>query len=163
MILRTFLNPDLKVYSTEVLILAELPAEIKPGLSARVEIVVTKLNDVLRVPIQLLAEQLLEVAEAFLQGAFQLDDLPVVSSNVCSILADRCSSRTCSLRASCSSRCWFERSCLNAVILACASAASLTRPSDTWFSSSSRLTASAAMSGELMAKPRTSAANIFLV
>ncbi len=47
-----WLNPDLKVYSTEILIEDDLPAEVKPGLSARVEIVVTKLDDVLRVPIQ---------------------------------------------------------------------------------------------------------------
>ncbi len=47
-----WLNPDLKVYSTEVLIEDELPAGVKPGLSAKVEIIVTKLEDALRVPIQ---------------------------------------------------------------------------------------------------------------
>jgi hypothetical protein len=44
-------NPNLKVYATEVLIEDELP-DLKPGISARAEIVITNLRDVLTVPIQ---------------------------------------------------------------------------------------------------------------
>lgn len=44
-------NPNLKVYATEIRILDELP-DVKPGVSARAEIVVTNLQDVLTVPIQ---------------------------------------------------------------------------------------------------------------
>lgn len=46
-----FSNPNLKVYSTIILIDDELP-DVKPGLSARAEIVVTNLTDVIRVPLQ---------------------------------------------------------------------------------------------------------------
>jgi HlyD family secretion protein len=46
-----FSNPDLKVYSTEILIDDKLP-EVKPGLSARAEIVITNLLNVIKVPIQ---------------------------------------------------------------------------------------------------------------
>lgn len=45
-------NPDLKVYDTEILITEKLPDSIKPGVSANAEIVITNLNDVLKVPIQ---------------------------------------------------------------------------------------------------------------
>jgi HlyD family secretion protein len=44
-------NPNLKVYSTEVLIEDELP-DLKPGVSARAEIVVTNLVNAITVPIQ---------------------------------------------------------------------------------------------------------------
>lgn len=44
-------NPNLKVYSTEVII-EEALAGVKPGVSAQAEIVVTNLHDVLTVPIQ---------------------------------------------------------------------------------------------------------------
>jgi HlyD family secretion protein len=46
-----WLNPDLKVYTTEVLIEDDLPA-INPGVSARAEIIVSQLEDVIQVPIQ---------------------------------------------------------------------------------------------------------------
>lgn len=46
-----FGNPNLKVYATEILINDKLP-NIKPGVSARAEIVVTNLQKVLTVPIQ---------------------------------------------------------------------------------------------------------------
>ncbi len=46
-----FGNPDLKVYATEILITDQLP-NLKPGVSARAEIVVTNLTDTLSVPIQ---------------------------------------------------------------------------------------------------------------
>ena len=44
-------NPDLKVYATEILITDKLP-DVKPGVSARAEIIITNLANVLTVPIQ---------------------------------------------------------------------------------------------------------------
>lgn len=44
-------NPNLKVYATEVRITDRLP-DVKPGVSARAEIVITNLTGVLTVPIQ---------------------------------------------------------------------------------------------------------------
>lgn len=44
-------NPNLKVYSTEIVIAEKLEG-IKPGVSARAEIVITNLQDVLTVPLQ---------------------------------------------------------------------------------------------------------------
>ena len=44
-------NPNLKVYPTEILVTEKLP-EIKPGVSARAEIIVTNLTDVISVPLQ---------------------------------------------------------------------------------------------------------------
>ena len=47
-------NPNLKLYTTEVLITDKLP-DLKPGVSARAEIVITNLQDVLAVPLQAVA------------------------------------------------------------------------------------------------------------
>ena len=47
-------NPNLKVYATEILIRDPLP-DVKPGVSARAEIIVTNLQNVLTVPIQSVA------------------------------------------------------------------------------------------------------------
>jgi HlyD family secretion protein len=44
-------NPDLKLYATEIVITDKLP-DIKPGVSARAEIIITNLTDVISVPIQ---------------------------------------------------------------------------------------------------------------
>jgi HlyD family secretion protein len=44
-------NPDLKVYATEILVTDKLP-DVKPGLSARAEIIITNLSNTLSVPIQ---------------------------------------------------------------------------------------------------------------
>lgn len=44
-------NSNLKVYSTEIVITDPLP-DVKPGVSARAEIVITNLEDVIKVPIQ---------------------------------------------------------------------------------------------------------------
>lgn len=44
-------NPNLKVYPTEILIQDQLP-NVKPGVSARAEVVITNLQNVLKVPIQ---------------------------------------------------------------------------------------------------------------
>jgi HlyD family secretion protein len=46
-----WMNPNLKVYSTEVLIEEELP-DLKPGASARAEIIVTNLVNALTIPLQ---------------------------------------------------------------------------------------------------------------
>jgi HlyD family secretion protein len=46
-----WMNPNLKVYSTDVLIEEELP-DLKPGASARSEIVITNLVNALAVPLQ---------------------------------------------------------------------------------------------------------------
>lgn len=48
---RNWANPDLKVYATEVTI-ADTIEGIKPGVSAKVEIIIEELSDVLTVPIQ---------------------------------------------------------------------------------------------------------------
>lgn len=47
-----WMNPNLKVYATEVRITDRLPPDVKPGVSARAEVVITNLSDVLTVPIQ---------------------------------------------------------------------------------------------------------------
>ena len=46
-----YFNPNLKVYTTEVLIEDELP-DLKPGISGRAEVIITNLQNVLTVPIQ---------------------------------------------------------------------------------------------------------------
>jgi HlyD family secretion protein len=44
-------NPNLKLYATEILVTDHLP-NVKPGVSARAEILITNLNDVIAVPLQ---------------------------------------------------------------------------------------------------------------
>ena len=44
-------NPNLKVYATEILVADKLP-DIKPGVSARAEVIVTNLQNVISVPLQ---------------------------------------------------------------------------------------------------------------
>ena len=46
-----FGNPNLKVYNTEVYLIDQIP-KIKPGVSAKAEIIITNLSHVLSVPIQ---------------------------------------------------------------------------------------------------------------
>ncbi|MHB1306664.1 MAG: efflux RND transporter periplasmic adaptor subunit [Limisphaerales bacterium] len=46
-----FGNPNLKVYNTDVVVIDPLP-DIKPGVSARAEVIVTNIADALSVPIQ---------------------------------------------------------------------------------------------------------------
>ena len=46
-----WLNPDLKVFATDVLVDEDLPI-LKPGVSANVEVIITNLTKVLSVPIQ---------------------------------------------------------------------------------------------------------------
>ena len=50
----SWMSPDLKVFPTDVLIEEELPA-LRPGVSARAEIIITNLSKVLSVPIQTVA------------------------------------------------------------------------------------------------------------
>jgi multidrug resistance efflux pump len=50
----SWLNPDMKVHATDILIEEELP-DLKPGVSARAEVVITNLTQVLSVPIQTVA------------------------------------------------------------------------------------------------------------
>lgn len=45
-------NPNLKVYATEILLTDKLPPDVKPGVSARAEIVVTNMQNVLTAPLQ---------------------------------------------------------------------------------------------------------------
>lgn len=44
-------NPNLKVYATEILVTDKLP-DIKPGVSARAEVIITNLQNVISVPLQ---------------------------------------------------------------------------------------------------------------
>lgn len=44
-------NPNLKVYATEILVTDKLP-DVKPGVSARAEVVITNLQNVISVPLQ---------------------------------------------------------------------------------------------------------------
>jgi multidrug resistance efflux pump len=53
---RGFLNPDLKVYTTQVLI-EGTHDYLKPGMSAKVEILVQQLNDVIIVPVTVVANR----------------------------------------------------------------------------------------------------------
>ena len=52
----SWLNPDLKVYSTEILIDSDATM-LKPGMSASVEIIVAELKDVTKVPMQSVVSQ----------------------------------------------------------------------------------------------------------
>jgi HlyD family secretion protein len=44
-------NPNLKVYATEILVTDKLP-DVKPGVSARAEVIITNLQNVISVPLQ---------------------------------------------------------------------------------------------------------------
>ncbi|HSH96334.1 MAG TPA: efflux RND transporter periplasmic adaptor subunit [Roseimicrobium sp.] len=46
-----YMNPNVKVYSTEVVIEDKLP-DVKPGVSAKAEIVITNLSNVISIPLQ---------------------------------------------------------------------------------------------------------------
>lgn len=50
-------NPNLKVYPTDVVIEDELPANLKPGVSARAEIMIAQKPDTITVPIQAVTTQ----------------------------------------------------------------------------------------------------------
>ncbi len=70
-----FSNPDLKVYGTEILIDDKLP-DVKPGLSARAEILVTNLQSVVKVPVQCITT-LQGKQVAFVQKGGSAEPVPV--------------------------------------------------------------------------------------
>lgn len=74
-----WMNPNLKVYSTDVLIEEELP-DLKPGASARAEIVVTNLVAALTVPLQAVTT-VKGKQVCFVQEKDQLVPVPVVVGN----------------------------------------------------------------------------------
>lgn len=74
-----WLNPNLKVYSTDVLIEDELP-DLKPGASARAEIVVTNLVNALTVPLQSVTT-LKGKQVCFVQSSKGLTPVPVSVGN----------------------------------------------------------------------------------
>ena len=53
---RSYLSPDIKVYTTKVSI-EDSQISLRPGMSAKVEILVDQLNDVLMVPVQVVANR----------------------------------------------------------------------------------------------------------
>lgn len=72
---RSWSNPDLKVYTTEVII-NDLIEGIKPGVSAKVEIIIEELADVLTVPIQ--AVTTLDGEQVcYRQNGSELEPIPV--------------------------------------------------------------------------------------
>jgi HlyD family secretion protein len=69
-------NPNLKVYATEILLVDKLPPDVKPGVSARAEIVVTNMQNVLTVPLQAITtKQGKQVA--YVQSGGDLKPVPV--------------------------------------------------------------------------------------
>lgn len=73
------MNPNLKVYSTDVLIDDELP-DLKPGASARAEIVVTNLVNALTVPLQAVTT-VKGKQVCYVQNSTELVPVPVVVGN----------------------------------------------------------------------------------
>jgi hypothetical protein len=71
----SWMNPDVKVFPASLLIEDELPA-LKPGVSARVEIIVTNLPKVLSVPIQTVARDKGEYV-CFIQRGSKVIPAPV--------------------------------------------------------------------------------------
>jgi HlyD family secretion protein len=53
---RSYLSPDVKVYTTKVSI-KDSQTSLRPGMSAKVEILVDQLEDVLMVPVQVVANR----------------------------------------------------------------------------------------------------------
>ena len=74
-----WLNPNLKVYSTDVLIEDQLP-DLKPGASARAEIVITNLVNALAVPLQAVAT-VKGKQVCFIQNGEGLSPVPVTVGN----------------------------------------------------------------------------------
>lgn len=74
-----WMNPNLKVYSTDVLIEEQLP-DLKPGASARAEIVVTNLVNALTIPLQAVTT-LKGKQVCFVQQKSELVPVPVVVGN----------------------------------------------------------------------------------
>jgi HlyD family secretion protein len=74
-----WMNPNLKVYSTDVLIEEELP-DLKPGASARAEVVVTNLVSALTVPLQAVTTHRGKQV-CFVQQSEELVPVPVTVGN----------------------------------------------------------------------------------
>jgi len=74
-----WMNPNLKVYSTDVLIEEELP-DLKPGASARAEIVITNLVNALAVPLQAVTT-VKGKQVCYVQDGGQLKPVPVTVGN----------------------------------------------------------------------------------
>jgi len=74
-----WMNPNLKVYSTDVLIEEDLP-DLKPGASARAEIIVTNLINALTVPLQAVTT-VRGKQVCYVQEAAQLVPVPVTVGN----------------------------------------------------------------------------------
>jgi HlyD family secretion protein len=74
-----WMNPNLKVYSTDVLIEEELP-DLKPGASARAEIIVTNLVNALTVPLQAVTT-VKGKQVCYVQDGAQLVPVPVTVGN----------------------------------------------------------------------------------
>jgi HlyD family secretion protein len=74
-----WMNPNLKVYSTDVLIEEELP-DLKPGASARAEIIVTNLVNALTVPLQAVTT-VKGKQVCYVQNADELVAVPVMVGN----------------------------------------------------------------------------------
>jgi HlyD family secretion protein len=74
-----FYNPNLKVYATDVLIEDELP-DLKPGVSARAEIIVTNLVGALTVPLQAVTT-VKGKQVCYVQNGSTVNAVPVVVGN----------------------------------------------------------------------------------
>jgi HlyD family secretion protein len=74
-----WMNPNLKVYSTDVLIEEELP-DLKPGASARAEIIITNLVHALTVPLQAVTT-VKGKQVCFVQQGAELVPVPVTVGN----------------------------------------------------------------------------------
>ncbi len=74
-----WMNPNLKVYSTDVLIEEDLP-DLKPGASARAEIIVTNLVNALTVPLQAVTN-VKGKQFCYVQGGNGITPVPVIVGN----------------------------------------------------------------------------------
>ena len=73
----SWLNPDKKVFPTDILVEEELPI-LKPGVSANVEVIITNLTKVLSVPIQTVA-RLNGESVCFIKKGARVTPVPVTT------------------------------------------------------------------------------------
>lgn len=69
-------NPNLKVYATEILLVDKLPPDVKPGVSARAEVVITNMQNVVTVPLQAITTRQGKQV-AYVQSGGGLKPMPV--------------------------------------------------------------------------------------
>ena len=69
-------NPNLKVYATEILLVDKLPPDVKPGVSARAEVVITNMQNVVTVPLQAITTRQGKQV-AYVQSGGELKPMPV--------------------------------------------------------------------------------------